>query len=72
MVPGEPPVLHRSPEQATGRRQRPRRLVDLPPIVPIGLVISWFSPIWLHVPPGNYSMIRLAAVILIAESSWPA
>lgn len=42
-------------------------LIFLPILVPIGLVISWFSPIWLHVPPGNYSMIRLAAVILIAD-----
>ena len=42
-------------------------VIFLPILVPIGLVISWFSPIWLHAPSANYAMIRFAAVILIAD-----
>jgi O-antigen/teichoic acid export membrane protein len=42
-------------------------LIFLPILLPIGVTIAWFSPIWLHVPPADYSIIRLAAVVLIAD-----
>jgi len=42
-------------------------LIFLPILLPIGLIIAWFAPIWLHVPAANYAMIRLAAVILVAD-----
>ncbi len=42
-------------------------LVFLPVLIPIGLVVAWFAPIWLHSPQGEYFVIRLAAAILIAD-----
>jgi len=42
-------------------------LVFLPILLPIGATIAWFSPVWLQVPSAAYFIVRLAAVILIAD-----
>jgi O-antigen/teichoic acid export membrane protein len=42
-------------------------LVFLPVLVPLGLVVAWFAPIWLHADPASYWTIRVAAIALIAD-----
>ena len=41
-------------------------LIFIPILLPIGAVVGWFAPIWLHVPPDDFSVVRLAAAVLIA------
>lgn len=40
-------------------------LLFLPLLVPLGLILVWFSPIWLHSPAEFYLTVRLAAVVLL-------
>ena len=42
-------------------------LIFLPIFLPIGAVIGWFAPVWLHVASADYTMIRLASAILLAD-----
>jgi len=39
----------------------------LPVIALVGAVLGWFAPIWLHVPSGSYTSVRIAAAILVAD-----
>lgn len=41
--------------------------VFLPIFLPIGAVIGWFAPVWLHVAAADYTLIRLASAILLAD-----
>ena len=40
-------------------------LIFIPILLPIGAVVGWFAPIWLHVPPADYAVVRLTAAVLI-------
>ncbi|HIK30749.1 MAG TPA: oligosaccharide flippase family protein [Oscillatoriales cyanobacterium M59_W2019_021] len=40
-------------------------LLFLPLLVPLGLILVWFSPIWLHASPDFYLTVRLAASVLL-------
>lgn len=42
-------------------------LIFIPILLPIGAVVGWFAPIWLHVPPADYGVVRLTAAVLIAS-----
>lgn len=42
-------------------------LLFLPLFVPLGLILAWFSPIWLNAPTEFYTTIRLAAVLLLVN-----
>jgi O-antigen/teichoic acid export membrane protein len=42
-------------------------LLFLPLFVPLGLILVWFSPIWLHAPTEFYTTVRLAAVVLLVD-----
>ena len=41
--------------------------IFLPILLPIGAAISWFAPIWMHVPPAGAWIIRAAGAVLIAD-----
>ncbi len=41
-------------------------LIFIPVLLPIGAVVGWFAPIWLHVPPADYAVVRLTAAVLVA------
>jgi O-antigen/teichoic acid export membrane protein len=41
--------------------------VFLPILVPLGLVVGWFAPTWLHADPSLVWVVRIAAVALIAD-----
>jgi O-antigen/teichoic acid export membrane protein len=41
-------------------------LIFIPILVPVGAVVGWFAPIWLHVPPADYAVVRLTAAVLVA------
>lgn len=42
-------------------------LLFAPVLALVGGVVGWFTPIWLHVPAASYSVVRLAAAILVAD-----
>lgn len=42
-------------------------LLFLPLLVPLGLILVWFSPIWLHAPIHFYPTVRLAAIVLLVN-----
>jgi O-antigen/teichoic acid export membrane protein len=42
-------------------------VIFLPVLLPIGLVVAWFAPVWLQADPSNYLVVRLAAVVLVAD-----
>ncbi len=42
-------------------------LIFIPILLPIGVVVGWFAPIWLEMPPADYSVVRLTAAILVAS-----
>lgn len=33
----------------------------------IGAAVGWFAPVWLHVPAGSQSMVRVAAALLVVN-----
>src|SRR5919197_471004 len=39
----------------------------VPVLLSIGVVVSWFAPVWLHVPTDIYFVIRLAGMVLIFD-----
>ena len=39
----------------------------IPVIAVLGGTLAWFAPIWLRVPPGNHTLIRVAGAILVAD-----
>ena len=43
-------------------------LIFIPILLPIGLAVGWFAPIWLNAPPGQYGEIRLTAAVLLAAA----
>jgi O-antigen/teichoic acid export membrane protein len=42
-------------------------LLFIPVLTLIGGVAAWFSPVWMHVPTGSYTTVRLAGAILVFE-----
>ena len=36
-------------------------LIFIPVLLPIGAVVGWFAPNWLHVPASDYAVVRLTA-----------
>ena len=42
-------------------------LIFIPVLLPIGAVVGWFAPIWLDMPPADYSIVRLTAAVLVAS-----
>jgi hypothetical protein len=42
-------------------------VIFLPILLPLGLVVAWFTPIWLSAPSGTYFVVRVAAAVLIAD-----
>ncbi|MGZ4147995.1 MAG: lipopolysaccharide biosynthesis protein [Actinomycetota bacterium] len=63
---------HQSSDDVEGKRRAVGSalavwFVFLPILVPIGAVVGWFAPVWLHVAASDFTMIRLAAAILISD-----
>lgn len=42
-------------------------LLFLPLQVALGALLGWFAPMWLGVPAGTFSMIRVAAALLVVD-----
>jgi O-antigen/teichoic acid export membrane protein len=63
---------HQSSDDVEGKRRAVGSAVAvwfvfLPILLPIGAVVGWFAPVWLHVASGDFTMIRLASAILISD-----